>query len=150
MEEENKTTTIKKSLTKYLLITVIVLACIGVAYYFLMYLPEKRDLENRNNCRLTASALYDDEMGRNSRFLNNTLHVVILEPKFQFVKKMNTCLYSGGYVNASTNEISEFIKDAQTNETVSEYKTSIERGIEFSSDSQKLFKEKQKELFTDK
>ncbi|MFA5934048.1 MAG: hypothetical protein WC795_02395 [Candidatus Paceibacterota bacterium] len=149
MEQEKKEEQngFKKTIIKYSIIIAFISACIGVAYYFLISLPEKQDLENSTACQSKASDLYNEEMGRNSLFLNNTLHVVILEPKFQFVKDMNTCLYTGGYVNASTNEISEFIKDAQTNEIVAEYKTTIQKGIEFSSDEQRSFKEKQKELF---
>lgn len=99
---------------------------LSVTYYFVVFLPKNnqeklkqqqlaKEQENQEKCREIGTKIYKDD-------LKDYRNYVVYEPKYKFSRKLNTCLYSGGYStqvgSALENDWERWVKDSFTNEKI--------------------------------
>lgn len=120
----------------------IVIGSLGVAYYFIYFLPDikQRELnfkqeeinkqdavylseridEKQEKCQKLGKEEYNKEINENSNSATN----VIGEPTYHYNIKLDRCFYQGGIISFPTNNTSVsyyFVKDLESNEEVTNY-----------------------------
>ena len=103
---------LSKNWFKMIITFSIILACIAISYYFLVYLPKGKALNNRIKCQQDGTKLYNYE---NSQISTGSFS----SPEFKFNKKLDTCLYKGSYFDRGY--INSFIIDVYTNVKIVEW-----------------------------
>ena len=100
----------------------ILLACISVGYYFIIYLPktnsEQKRLENQIKCQQEGNEQY--ERDKQDTEGNTLFSVFYSNPEFKFNEEMNTCLYKveRRSISATYHTVNFLIKDIYTNKEI--------------------------------
>ena len=130
-------------LKQNLLVVVSIVVVVAVAYYLLAFLPQRELTAKVDNCRRIGEEYRKNEIKENPS-------LSFLTPRYAYSKKLDTCIYSGGfsnYNNAQYRNITKYVMDLNTNqEIVSTTYSNNERldGVymsEFTLKEMDLFKE---------
>lgn len=108
-------TFIKNNWFKLVITIGIILICLSVNYYFVVYLPNrdniKQDLNNQIKCQEAGNKLYQSQIKEAEGSGNYAF------PEFKFNKELKTCLYKNIYLGGD-NYMSNFIIDVYTNKYI--------------------------------
>ena len=105
---------IKDNWFKLIISVGIILVCITIGYYFMIYLPKERaikeDLANQIKCQQDGTELYKSQLKEQRQ------DTILGNPEFKFNNKLKTCLYKN--IIVSSNIINNFIIDVYTNKEI--------------------------------
>ena len=122
-------TFIKDNWFKLGIIIILSIAVLSVAYYFVIFIPQKegakteqqkqeqlikdqeKELEQQEKCREAGTKAYNDYKRNNSLSTG-----YFFDPEFYFNKTLQLCLYSGGY--SRTGYWERWVKNSFTNATI--------------------------------
>lgn len=98
----------------------VALISFSITSYFLYFLPKQSQLDNLIGCNEAGQKMYAKDIQQHEQYR-------YFEPKFTFSKKLNTCIYKGGYsystigLGALGVGRSDFIRDVYSNTYLAEF-----------------------------
>lgn len=92
-------------------ISVLIILLIFGSYYFLVVVEGQKANARKEGCRRIAEEYRQNEISENPA-------LSFFVPKYIYNKTLDTCLYSGGYLDPSIKKanVTKYIKDLNTNE----------------------------------
>lgn len=141
----------KKIIKKISIIIIVLIIILSLFYYLIFFLFPEKEIKQMTRCREIGNKVYqqDKEEWEDKNSEGENVILLVYEPEYYFNKRLNTCLYYGGYKIYYKDLVRgrEFVKNSFTNEKIifrAILNDKLLSGLsidEFNSQKQKLFNE---------